>query len=136
MSDSLTLHEKSPESVTQRVADELARRFPPQFIADKIDELLNAKMPLKKGEKKSDQRVNERAMESGLKMLALYRQMADNEIRQGGALPPPPESEEETLRRLMQSPAAIEHIRQMLRDHDSGKESAVIDVEVAHENGE
>ena len=100
----------NPAAITARVAAEISRRFPPEVIADHIERLLGATIPPKPGKDgkpAGEPRLDPRGIESGLKMTALYFQMADNERRNGGGLPPARESDEAVIARLLASPAAL-----------------------------
>lgn len=120
----------SGASATIAIAEELARRFKPKFLADKIEELLTAKMPAKIGKdgKPEAPRINERAVESGIKLIALLQQLADNERRLGGGQPANTETDAEVLKRLAASPSARKAAASFLASFDE-KQPKVLEIE-------
>ncbi len=108
---------QNPSHVTPALISHLAGRFSPEFIAGKIDELLNATHVTKGGKRIADNR----AREAGLKLLMAY--LIGLPVQRQEIVQVNFDSLEELQRRAQQSPALRAAVAKILEPLPGGLQS-------------
>lgn len=121
MSEELT----APESVAaDQLAAEMDARFPPSYICDRLEELMNAKLPDKENKKTgeiTEGRPDSQARGVGLRMYFEWRNGEHARKLAKAAGDVPKQIGEGSQERMLRSPAAMRMAAEMLADSPEGR---------------